>query len=625
MPEDKDLEKAPHERWSRPSKVQQARARRKQQQQNQCEANASPLWTRRPSVAQARAQRKQDKMAAEASSSSSSMAASDTLAVSSSSRAAPPPLVAESRSPQRRRRQRPTFPREKFPQQRASPVTDLEQNDERNSFFQDENDGSASHGSDSFNRSPSRDPNDPLDPSPLLQATLVPSSRELSVAVPVRPSEVYVAQPIIPQVADTGQNTKNKAGFFLFINTTGGKMFCLAMFLLLAVSVTVVVSVALVTRADTPGQLNNPTTIILNEMPTIVVDDTPRPSPSPTTFRPTTSFVPTITSNTTTHTSAPSPLRRGNSNIFDNHQNVNSNATTSIHVLLGSHGPTNSTIANTTTTQDTPSPTGTPSSLVEWTPPTTTISNDTTTAPTSLDININETATTATTASTNVELFGETFDVTTTSFLNLYEKSLTGTLPTELGLFTRLNLLYLWNNQISGNLPSELGLLTRLTSLLLYTNQLTGTLPTEIGLLTKLTSLGLSNNRFVGNIPSELGRMTRLSALRLDNNQMTGSVPSEIQSLAHLAMLYLYENLLTSSIPTELGVLTALDRLGLHSNQLTGPIPTELGRLTKLTVLSLQNNHLTGMLPDGSCPMLSYCQVDEGQVVVPENCSCTSS
>jgi len=621
MSEAKDSNKAPHERWSRPSKVQQARARRKQQQQNQCEANASPLWTRPSKVAQARAQRKQEKTVAAAD-------APNNIALSIS-RAAPPPLLTKTLSPQRRRRQRPTFPREKFPPQRAYSlrssrlvalttmgVADLEHNDGSNSYFQDENDGHSNRsGSHPSNRS--RDPNDPQDPSPLLQATLVPSSRELSVAV--LPSEVYVAQPITPQVADIGQNHKNKAGFFLFINTTGGTMFCFAMFLLLAASVTVVASVALVTKVDTPGQLNNLPAIIITEIPTIASDGTTMPSPSPTTLGPTISVVPTITSTTTT--SAPSPLRRGSSNIFDNHQNATStNATTSI--LLGSPSPTNSTMANTTTTQDTPSPTETPF-LIELTPPTTTISNDTTTAPTV--VNINETTTTATTASTNVELFGETFDVTTTSFLNLYEKSLTGTLPTELGLFTRLNMLYLWNNQISGNLPSELGLLTRLTSLLLYSNQLRGTLPTEIGLLTKLTSLGLSNNRFVGSIPSELGRMTRLSALRLDNNQMTGSIPKEIQSLADLAMLYFCENHLTSSIPTELGLLTALDRLGLHSNQLTGPIPTELRMLTALTVIWLQNNNLTGILPDGICHVLSYCQVDEGQVVVPSNCSCTSS
>ena len=64
--------------------------------------------------------------------------------------------------------------------------------------------------------------------------------------------------------------------------------------------------------------------------------------------------------------------------------------------------------------------------------------------------------------------------------------SLTGTLPSELGLLTALTKLYLVDNALSGVLPTELGLLTALVELILDGNSLTGSLPTELGLLTSL-------------------------------------------------------------------------------------------------------------------------------------------
>ena len=40
-----------------------------------------------------------------------------------------------------------------------------------------------------------------------------------------------------------------------------------------------------------------------------------------------------------------------------------------------------------------------------------------------------------------------------------------GTIPTELGMLTKLRLLWLWHNDFSGKIPSELGKLTNLTKL----------------------------------------------------------------------------------------------------------------------------------------------------------------
>jgi hypothetical protein len=64
---------------------------------------------------------------------------------------------------------------------------------------------------------------------------------------------------------------------------------------------------------------------------------------------------------------------------------------------------------------------------------------------------------------------------------------LSGTLPTELGLLTRLEILWLFENSFTGTLPSELGLLTNIKECLLFTNSLEGDLPST---LSQWTSLG---------------------------------------------------------------------------------------------------------------------------------------
>mmetsp|Transcript_9660 Transcript_9660/g.18196 ORF Transcript_9660/g.18196 Transcript_9660/m.18196 type:complete len:132 (-) Transcript_9660:164-559(-) len=51
------------------------------------------------------------------------------------------------------------------------------------------------------------------------------------------------------------------------------------------------------------------------------------------------------------------------------------------------------------------------------------------------------------------------------SSLSFYNRQLTGTLPTELGIFTNLMYMTLWMNAMTGSIPSELGALTRLRTM----------------------------------------------------------------------------------------------------------------------------------------------------------------
>jgi hypothetical protein len=92
--------------------------------------------------------------------------------------------------------------------------------------------------------------------------------------------------------------------------------------------------------------------------------------------------------------------------------------------------------------------------------------------------------------------------------LKLYNKGLSGTVPTELALLPQLTYLALDSNDLSGTVPTEVGLMTNLTGLLLQYNSLSGSLPSDFGQLTKLGALYLFDNQFGGTIPQELANLS---------------------------------------------------------------------------------------------------------------------
>lgn len=189
-------------------------------------------------------------------------------------------------------------------------------------------------------------------------------------------------------------------------------------------------------------------------------------------------------------------------------------------------------------------------------------------------------------------------NLTNLNFLDLFENRLSGTIPSELGNLTNLEALVLFNNNLSGMIPSSLGELNRLRWLLLWGNQLSGTIPSELGRLTNLEWLYLSDNRLSGTIPSELGNLTNLESLFLWGNQLSGTIPSVLGNLTNLTDLQLGGNQLSGTIPSELGNLTNLESLDLGENELTGTVPPELENLSRLTLLYLAGNRLGGCLPE---------------------------
>ena len=189
---------------------------------------------------------------------------------------------------------------------------------------------------------------------------------------------------------------------------------------------------------------------------------------------------------------------------------------------------------------------------------------------------------------------------------------LTGEIPTELANLANLTRLHLSGNQLTGAIPAELGNLANLEDLQIDHNQLTGAIPPELGNLANLRNLRLFSNRLTGAIPPELGNLANLEDLHLDDNQLMGAIPPELGNLANLLFLEINSNQLTGEIPARLGNLSSLHRLYLHDNQLTGAIPSELGNSPNLGLLRLDGNQLTGAIPPelGNSPNLEFLRLN---------------
>jgi len=61
--------------------------------------------------------------------------------------------------------------------------------------------------------------------------------------------------------------------------------------------------------------------------------------------------------------------------------------------------------------------------------------------------------------------------------------------------------VWLFNNELTGQVPSELGLLTKLAVLTLDQNPLTGSLPLELNLLSSMQNFNVSFTQLTGTFP----------------------------------------------------------------------------------------------------------------------------
>ena len=64
--------------------------------------------------------------------------------------------------------------------------------------------------------------------------------------------------------------------------------------------------------------------------------------------------------------------------------------------------------------------------------------------------------------------------------IEIDQNNFSGSIPSEIGNFSNLNVLWLADNQFSGEIPASIGNLNNLHTLMLAENHFTGEIPEEI-------------------------------------------------------------------------------------------------------------------------------------------------
>jgi len=186
--------------------------------------------------------------------------------------------------------------------------------------------------------------------------------------------------------------------------------------------------------------------------------------------------------------------------------------------------------------------------------------------------------------------------------IDVHSNKLTGTIADAFfNNFPGLEKLRLSTNFFQGTLSSNIGQLSRLNELILSNNNFQGTLPSEeIGKLFFLEKIILFQNQFEGNIPSTIGNLKFLKWIDFSQNNFMGTLPQSFYKLEELELAYLYKNQLSGTINNNIGKLRNLIQLWLNENQFEGTLPKEIGALKYLETLQLYQNKFNGFLPSQS-------------------------
>lgn len=207
-------------------------------------------------------------------------------------------------------------------------------------------------------------------------------------------------------------------------------------------------------------------------------------------------------------------------------------------------------------------------------------------------------------------------------YLVLQSNLLTGTIPTDLNKLTILNTLYIQNNIFTGTLPNVGSLLVGFS---LQYNLLTGPikfsetsdLPVGIKYFTA------NNNELSGSIPNNLyDTAPLLKTFSISSNCITGSIPSNICKLDILLYLgldglstakscrhyllpairsvksYSLENHIVGGIPSCIFSMPNIQTLQVSGNSIAWSFPKDLNISKSLTDLSLSYNRITGPIPN---------------------------
>lgn len=132
-------------------------------------------------------------------------------------------------------------------------------------------------------------------------------------------------------------------------------------------------------------------------------------------------------------------------------------------------------------------------------------------------------------------------------------------------------------------------------------NKLTGSIPSEFGMLSKLENIALGHNNLDGTLPTELAMINGLKKLDFGDNMLTGPIPSEFGTFAALEVMIIgkcisyvicmsYSHKILVSIHSNCVIVLILYDVifsNIGDNGMTGTIPTEISNINSLEVIDI--------------------------------------
>jgi LRR receptor-like serine/threonine-protein kinase FLS2 len=132
--------------------------------------------------------------------------------------------------------------------------------------------------------------------------------------------------------------------------------------------------------------------------------------------------------------------------------------------------------------------------------------------------------------------------------------------------------------------------------------ELTGQIPTDVGLLTKMKYFDVWDNAVDGEVPESICKCVSLKTMWLGMNPLTGSIPQCIGELVLLEIFDFSVNQMTGPIPAAVSGMTAIKEMYL-SYQTASTFSGVMPNLTALTNLyyfnAMSTANLTGVFPSG--------------------------
>lgn len=216
--------------------------------------------------------------------------------------------------------------------------------------------------------------------------------------------------------------------------------------------------------------------------------------------------------------------------------------------------------------------------------------------------------------------------------LRIGNNHLTGTLPSSLLKLTLLEVFLANNNSFTGNLHNLVNLENAsfqwsVNNIDVSNNMLTGEIPSQLFLSTKLQTFAASTNCLSGTLPEDICRANSLTALILDGMKTApacrhrvfreswgvssafvlkkpapkGTIPECLFQMPALQTLHLAGNLLSGTLPA-VEISQSLVNLSVAHNVLTGTLPTLLQNKQWETLI-VSYNRFTGTLSSSTAPM----------------------